>query len=243
MSRSASARAAPDSDGHRPRRLRRVADDRPGGGAATPPDHPPLHRGEVLRLVDEHVRVAVVLDPVGRRRPAAGAGVLAVGGGGHLLQGGVDRAERVLVEVELHLAGDRRVAEQVAQLVEQRHVVDGEVVAPRLRQQPHRLVVEHAVGDPGEQLGVAQPAEHGRGVEHRPPRRARTRGTRRRCAARRRSPPWCARAPARRGPGATARRSASRRPWWSSGCAGPSRAAGDGSRTSSRGPRWSTSSR
>ena len=74
---------------HRPRRLGRVADDRPGGHAAAPADHPPLHRREVLRLVDEHVRERVVLDPVGRRGPAARAGVLAVGGGPELLQRGV----------------------------------------------------------------------------------------------------------------------------------------------------------
>jgi len=101
--------------------------------------------------------------------PAPGAGEVALGRGRHLLHGGVDRAEGVLVEVELHLSGERRVAEQVAELVEQGNVVDAEVVAPRLRHQPHRLVVEHAVGDPVEQLGVAEPAEHGRGVEHRPP--------------------------------------------------------------------------
>jgi len=74
----------------RPRRLRRVADDRPRRVAAPAPDHPPLHRGEVLDLVDEHVGERVVLDPVGRGVPAPAGGELAVGGRGELLQVAAD---------------------------------------------------------------------------------------------------------------------------------------------------------
>ena len=61
-----------DSAGHRPRRLRRVADDRPGRGPAAAADHPPLHRREVLRLVDEHVGERVVLDAGGSAAPRPG---------------------------------------------------------------------------------------------------------------------------------------------------------------------------
>ena len=124
----ARARAAADSVGHRPRRLRRVADDGPRRGAPASTDHPPLHRREVLRLVDEHVREAVVLDPVRGRCPgAAGGGVLAVGRRRQLLQ--VDALRRVVERVVV-VGALRDVAEDVAQLVDQRHVLDREHVAP-----------------------------------------------------------------------------------------------------------------
>ena len=90
--------------------------------------------------------------------------------------------------------------------------VDLVAAAPRLGQQPLLLVAEQAVGDLGEQLGVAQPAEHGARVERRPPRRPRSRGSRRRRAGRRRTPPGPGRGRARRGPGSTARRAARRPP-------------------------------
>ena len=140
----------------RPRRLGRVADDGPGGGAAAPADHPPLHRGEVLRLVDQDVRERVVLDPVRRRGPGpAGRGVLAVRRGGQLLQVGAD----VVVELVVVLVPRGHVAERVAQLVEQRHVLHGQraVAAPRLGEQPLVLRRDHALADPGEEVGVAQP--------------------------------------------------------------------------------------
>ena len=126
-------------------------------------------------------------------RPAARAGVLPVGGGEDLVQRGVGEAEPLVVD----RAGvdERRVAEQVAQLVEQRDVVDRELVAPRLGQQPDGLVVEDALGDPG-RAGRGRAASRARWRRRAAAtRRRRSRGTRRWCASRRRSPPWCARAP------------------------------------------------
>ena len=63
------------------------------------------------------------------------------------------------------------VAERVAQLVDQRDVLDrrGRRRAPRLREQPLLLRADHAVADPGQELRLAQPAEHLDGVERRPP--------------------------------------------------------------------------
>ena len=115
------------------------------------------------------MRERVVLDPVRRRGPGpAGRGVLAVGGRGQLLQVGAD----VVVELVVVLVPRRHVAERVAQLVEQRHVLDRQrpVAAPRLGEQPLVLGADHALADPGEELGVAQPAEHLGRVERRPPR-------------------------------------------------------------------------
>ena len=61
-------------------------------------------------------------------RPATRAGVLPVGGGEHLVQGGVLEPEVLVVDrARVH---DRRVADQVAQLVEQGDVVDGEPRPP-----------------------------------------------------------------------------------------------------------------
>ena len=79
-----------------------------------------------------------------------------------------------LVEVALVVGARRDVADGVAQLVEQRHVLHRQVdrgvaAAPRLEQQQLLLAAEHAVGDPGQQVGVAQPAEHLGGLERRPP--------------------------------------------------------------------------
>ena len=161
---------------HRPRRLGRVADDGPGGGAATPADHPPLHRGEVLRLVDQDVRERVVLDPVRGRGPGpAGRGVLALRRGGQLLQVGAD----VVVELVVVLGARGHVAEGVAQLVEQRHVLHGQraVAAPRLGEQPLVLRADHALADAGEEVGVTQPARAPRARPAAATTRRRTRGT------------------------------------------------------------------
>ena len=62
----------------RPRALRRVTDDGPGRAATAAAEHPPLHGGEVLRLVHEDMGVA--------RRPADAAQHKAIAGvGGGLL--------------------------------------------------------------------------------------------------------------------------------------------------------------
>ncbi|MEZ5193115.1 MAG: hypothetical protein R2734_11750 [Nocardioides sp.] len=131
-----------------------------------PSDHPPLHRSEVLRLVDQHMGEAVVLDLVGRRRPGpAGGAVLPVSGGRQLLQ--VDAALRDrqgVVEGVLVLVVRGHVAEGVTQLVEEGHVLDAQLgrtlTRPRLQQQPLLLGADHPVAHPRQQLGVAQPAEH-----------------------------------------------------------------------------------
>ena len=110
---------------------------------------------------------------VGALHGPAGGGVLAVGGGHQLLHvhAALGLRERV-VEVALVLGLRRHVAERVAQLVEQGDVLDGQPVAlaaPGLREQPLVLGADHAVGDPGQELRVAQPGQHLRGVERRPP--------------------------------------------------------------------------
>ena len=105
----AAARASADSSGTGHDDCAGVTDDRPGGGAAAPADHPPLHRREVLGLVDQHVGVAVVLDPVGRRRPGRGAGaVLALRGGRQLLQSRSPPSEVVELVVLLARGRGRR---------------------------------------------------------------------------------------------------------------------------------------
>jgi hypothetical protein len=63
------------------------------------------------------------------------------------------------------------VAERVAQLVDQRHVLDGQVVGlPRLHQQSLLLGGDDTLTDAGQELRVAQPAEHLGGTERGPPR-------------------------------------------------------------------------
>ena len=116
--------------------------------------------------------VAVVLDAVGRGRPGEPAGgVLALGDGGELLEVDTALEQAGLVEVALVVAALRHVAEGVAQLVEQGHVLDrGPPRGPRLGQQQLLLAADHALADAGQELGVAQPAEDRRGVERRPPR-------------------------------------------------------------------------
>ena len=52
-------------------RLAEVADDREAAGGAAPGEHPPLHRREVLGLVDEHVRRTCGARPAHRRRRRA----------------------------------------------------------------------------------------------------------------------------------------------------------------------------
>ena len=96
-------------------------------------------------LVDQDVRVAVVLDPVRRRRPlAATRCVLALGDGGELPEVDAALEQPGLVEVALVVGALRDVAEEVAQLVEQRDVLDREVAGgPRLEQQ-QLLVAGHA---------------------------------------------------------------------------------------------------
>ena len=167
MPSSAAARAAAASAGHRPRRLRRVADDRPGRGAAAAADHPPLHRREVLRLVDEHVGVAVVLDPVGRRRPAAaGRAYSRSDGGGQLLHVVAAQVrQRVVVEVALVVAGARarRRARSAARRAAARPRPTGRArPAHDLASSRCSSAPSTPSADPGEELGVAQPAEHRR---------------------------------------------------------------------------------
>ncbi len=154
-----------------PRRLRGVADDGPARGAAAAPDHPPLHRGQVLGLVDQDVGVAVVLDPVGGRRPRQPArGVVALRDGGELLEIDTALEQPGLVEVALVVGALRDVADGVAQLVEQRDVLDREVPGvPRLGEQELLLAGDDALADAGQELRVPQPAEHGARVERRPP--------------------------------------------------------------------------
>ena len=51
-----------------PRGLRGVPDNRPRGVAPATADHPPLHGGQVLCLVDQDVRVLIRLpDPAGEQ--------------------------------------------------------------------------------------------------------------------------------------------------------------------------------
>ena len=173
-----SARGRGGLRGHRPRRLRRVADDRPRGGAAAAADHPPLHRREVLRLVDEHVGERVVLDAVGRRRPAHGRrSVLALRR--PVVSSWTSPPEEV-VELVVLLGARRHVAEGVAQLVEQRHVLDRR----GRRRRAHDFDSSRwssgdstPSADARQELGVAQPAQHRRRVERRPPLDARSRRT------------------------------------------------------------------
>ena len=164
---------------HRPRRLRRVTDDGPGRGTPAAANHPPLHRGEVvLRLVDEHVRVEVVLGT--SRRP--GSLRAAVADRGELRDVLVEQLrDRVVLGVAVvrRLLGD--VPEEEAELVDQGHVLDGPVVGlhaigrglahgpPRLRPQGLLVGAHHALADTGEQVRVAQPAEHLGRVQGRPP--------------------------------------------------------------------------
>ena len=106
----------------------------------------------------------------GVQRAAAGA-VLALDRGGQLL----DVAAEEVVELVVVLGARRHVAQRVAQLVEQRHVLDrvgglaSRLVGPRLGEQPLVLLREHPLGDPRQEVGVAQPAQHRRRVERGPP--------------------------------------------------------------------------
>ena len=204
-------------------------------------DHPPLHRRQVLGLVDQDVGERVVLEPVRRCRPGPpGRCVLAVRGGHQLLHVHAALEQRGLVEVALVVGARRYVAERVAQLVEQRHVLDGQgrrvgvaevevgAAAPRLDQQPLLLGAEQAVARPG-------PAARGRAASRAPAGRpaaatrpARSRGTRGRRAGRRRTRRDRGRGRARRGPGSTVRRGARRGPGAAAGCAGPGPSAGGG---------------
>ncbi|WP_447644336.1 hypothetical protein [Nocardioides zeae] len=77
-------------------------------------------------------------------------------------------AEHV-VELGVGLGRGRHVAERVAQLVDERHVLDGDActragvdgtVRPRLEQQALLLGLEDPVGHAAQQVGVAQPREH-----------------------------------------------------------------------------------
>ena len=157
-----------------PGRLHPVPDDRPGGAPGTAAEHPPLHRGDVLRLVDDHVGVRPV---VPLESDAAGGAAVAVGEGRHArLAGPLVQVVELVPAVVLRLDLDRDLAEQLDQLV-----VQGRV----RRRQRWRLCSR---GDaPGRRerlhLGLGQPvarhvaqrdlprAEQGQdrpGLEHRP---------------------------------------------------------------------------
>ena len=240
---------------HRPGRLRRVADDGPGRGAATAADHPPLHRGEVLGLVDEHVGVAVVLDP--HRRARVLPGLVAVDEGGQLGHLVVEQVrERVVVVVPVPRGLLGHVTELVAELVEQRDVLDrpvvgGDAVLPRLAdlspragQQRLVLTAEHALGDPR----AARPgraASPSTSVASSGGHQASTKSTKAGGAEQHVVELVAAAVTARgrRAPGATSRRAGRRRPAAPDGCACPGRAAGGGSSASSRGPSTRLSSR
>ncbi len=168
----AAARAAADSAGVGPGRLGGVAHDRPGRAASAAADHPPLHRAEVLCLVDQDVGVAVVVDRVGGRHPDRGAGtVLALPGRAELLAAAPQVAAQEVVELVVLVASVGHVAERVAQLVDERDVLHGQrVVLPRVGEQPLLVGGHQALADPGQELRVAQPAEHLGGAERGPPR-------------------------------------------------------------------------
>ena len=124
------------------------------------------------------------------------------------------------------------VAERVAQLVEQRHVLDRRrdravrAAAPRLHEQPLLLGRRARRRRPGQELRVAQPAEHlgARRAAATRPREVEEVLVRR--ASRRRTPRGRGRGRARRGPGATSRRAGRSRPAAAAGCAGPATSAG-----------------
>ena len=110
----------------------------------------------------------VVLDAVGGRRPAAAArAVLAL----HRRRQLLHVAAEEVVQLVVLLRARRHVAQRVAELVEQGHVLDrgSGLAGPGLREQPLILGGEHAVGHAGQEVGVAQPPEHGRRVQRRPP--------------------------------------------------------------------------
>ena len=113
------------------------------------------------------------------------------------------------------------VAEGVAQLVDERDVLDRRSSPPQdLSSSPWSSVADHAVADAGEELGSrSQPSTVARRAAA--TSRPRTRRRRRCGAARRRTPRGRARGRARRGPGATARRAAPAPPAAPGGCAGP----------------------
>ena len=120
-------------------------------------DHPPLHGRDVLGLVDDDVRVvAVVLGTLHRHRARRRH---PVGVGGHLAHP-VDDRERVAAG---RRAG-RRAAEQLVQLVQQRHVGDRRPVlghpGERLGQRLDLGLGQHALGVVGEPGRVGEPTEH-----------------------------------------------------------------------------------
>ena len=155
----------------RPRALRRITDDRPTGARPAAAEHPPLHRGDVLGLVDQHVREGVLrrrerIDLADGRQPLHR---------GHQL---LDLAAAVqVVQEERHLAilrlGHR--TELVGQFVEKGSVGDGPVrglraLAVARAEQALLALGEFGTGDPGQQARFGQPGEGVRRADRRPPR-------------------------------------------------------------------------
>ena len=94
-------------------RLGRVPDDRPGSLAASTSDHPPLHGGDVLGLVDENVS-----EGIARLVLVNVAGLMeTIAEGDEFL--GVTSLDKDRV-VSIGLGGNW--AEQSGQLVEQGHI-------------------------------------------------------------------------------------------------------------------------
>ena len=152
-----------------PGRLHPVADDGPRRPTRPAGEHPPLHRRDVLRLVDDDVREGAVVALLGQvaavaRRPVEVRRDLRLAGQG------VELAELVPAVV-LRLDLDGRDAHQLEQLVVERRVGRGErgVGRPGGGQRRHLVVAQHAPGQLGQRRAPGpQVVEQRPRLQHRP---------------------------------------------------------------------------
>jgi hypothetical protein len=172
-----------------PRRLRGVPDHGPRRRAPPAGDHPPLHRREVLGLVDEHVRVPGGALDAAEEQPLAGVGgcddgtglgaaAAPVGAGAHVDD--TPRREVVelldVVEAGVLPLGLGYGAEPREQVVDERDVghrplAGLERLAVGPREGGALLVVEHPAREGVDVLGVGEREQQLTRVERTPPRR------------------------------------------------------------------------
>ncbi len=169
-----------------PRRLREVADDGPRRELSAPTDGAPLHRRQVLRLVDEDVTVFL------GAREAPGEQALAGVGGRHLeadlaaltaRSGHLDLVDAVLgevvelldlVETTLLAGGLGHLGEAGEQVVDERNVGHGPLAALDRdgdRRDEFRLLTnaQHTACIAREPVGVTEPQQHVTRVDRAPP--------------------------------------------------------------------------